>query len=316
MKIELITPAAASARNGNRGTAVRWARMLRQLRHRVNVRQSYDGARCDLMIALHARRSFDSIRRFHDIHPDLPLIVVLTGTDLYRDIRNNAKAKNSLDMATRLIVLQSMGIAELPRRLRPKTRVIYQSAPKLDGRAQPRGKGFKVCVIGHLRPEKDPMRTAIASHFLPASSQISVVHIGRALTKELKDRAITEQARNPRYHWLGDLPHSKTMRILSRSHLLSLTSRMEGSSNVLGEAIALGVPVAASKISGLMGTLGENYPGYFPVGNARKLADLLHRAESDPQFYLDLKKHCARLRPLVDPERELASLEQLLRELS
>ncbi len=316
MKIELITPAAANARNGNRGTAVRWAAMLRQLGHRVNVTQSYEGGLCDLMIALHARRSFDSIHRFHQAYPELPLIVVLTGTDLYRDIRNNPKAQKSLEMATRLIVLQSMGIRELPLRFRAKTRVIYQSAPRFKECAQPPAKGFKVCVIGHLRSEKDPMRTAIASHLLPPSSKISVVHIGRALAEPLKKRASAEAARNPRYHWLGDLPHWRTMRILSRAHLLSITSRMEGSSNVLCEAIALSVPVIASRISGLVGTLGENYPGYFPVGNARKLADLLQRAESNAEFYLDLKKSCARPRPLLDPERELACLEKLLGELS
>jgi len=176
--------------------------------------------------------------------------------------------------------------------------------------------GFKVCVIGHLRPEKDPMRTAVASHLLPASSRISVLHIGRALSRELRKRALEEVKRNPRYHWLGDLPHWKTLRKLSGCHLLSLTSRMEGSSNALSEAIALSVPVVASKIPGLMGTLGENYPGYFPVGDTRKLAHLLHRAESDPEFYLDLKKYCARLGPLVDPERERGSWKKLLRELS
>ena len=93
MRIQLITPAPLRLNNGNKITALRWARILRQLGHKVIVRQSYDGARCDLLIALHARRSYPSIDKFHRLHPELPLIVVLTGTDLYRDIRSDGNAQ-------------------------------------------------------------------------------------------------------------------------------------------------------------------------------------------------------------------------------
>ncbi|TAJ79597.1 TIGR04348 family glycosyltransferase [bacterium] len=317
MRIKLVTPALAKARNGNSVTALRWKQILSQLGHRVTLEKHYNGAPCDLMIALHARRSFESIRRFREEHPDLPLIVVLTGTDLYRDIRTNSDARKSLELATRLIVLQSMGPAELPKHLRAKARVIYQSAEKVNRRASPAANGFfKVCVIGHLRPEKDPLRTAMAARQLPASSRVRVLHIGRPLTKEMSKRLRAEAARNPRFQWLGELPHWKTRQILTSCHLLSLTSRMEGSSNVLSEAIASSVPVVASKIPGLMGTLGENYPGYFPVGETRELARLLQRIESHPAFYRSLKAYCAHLLPLVDPKREVTAWKELLRELS
>ncbi|MBI4523720.1 MAG: TIGR04348 family glycosyltransferase [Deltaproteobacteria bacterium] len=316
MKIKLVTPAPANARNGNRATADRWAKILRQLGHLLQVEQSYDGGECDVLIALHARRSFDSISQFREKHPDLPLIVVLTGTDLYRDIRTNANAQKSLEWATRLIVLQSMGLAELPRRLHSKTRVIYQSVPPISAQGRPPRTEFQVCVIGHLRPEKDPMRTAMAARLLPASSKIKVIHIGRALSREMETRAREEARRNPRYHWVRDLPHWKTMEVLRRSHLLSLTSRMEGSSNVLGESIVLSVPVVASRISGLVGTLGENYPAYYPVGDTRALAELLLKVESDPKLYAELRNYCARLRPLVKPERERSAWKALLRELT
>ena len=156
----------------------------------------------------------------------------------------------------------------------------------------------------------------MAARHLPASSRVRVFHIGRALTDELKARTLEEVSRNPRYRWLGDLPHWKTRRLLASSHLLALTSRMEGSSNALSEAIASSVPVVASKIPGLVGTLGENYPGYFPVGDTRRLAHLLQEVESKPKFYHALKAHCARLLPLVDPARERTAWKELLRELS
>ena len=317
MRIKLITPALASARNGNSITAIRCARILQQLGHRVVMEQTYDGKGCDLMIALHALRSHESIRLFKEMHPDLPLVVALTGTDLYRDIRINPDAQRSLELATRLIVLQPMGIVELPKRLRAKTRVIYQSAARVRRRSTPAKDGcFNVCVISHLRPEKDPLRTAMAARELPDSSRLRVLHIGRPLSKEMDRRLRAEIARNPRFRWLGELPHWKTRRILADSQLLSVTSRMEGSSNALCEAIASSVPVVASKIPGLVGTLGKKYPGYFPVGETRELARLLQRIESNPKFYRRLKAHCARLSPLVDPKREITAWKKLLNELA
>ncbi|MFQ5684068.1 MAG: selenoneine biosynthesis selenosugar synthase SenB [Candidatus Binatia bacterium] len=316
MHIKLITPAPPDTLNGNRVTAMRWARMLRQLGHRLVIEQHYNGGSCDLMIALHALRSFDSIHRFREQRPKAPLIVVLTGTDLYRDIRTNPNAQQSLKLATRLVVLQSMGLEELPRQHHPITRVIYQSAEPANGGEFHTGNGFKVCVIGHLRLEKDPLRTAMAVRHLPTSSRLQVSHIGRALSHHLKKRILAEVSRNPRYRWLGGLPHWRTRKILAGSHLMALTSRIEGSSNVLSEALASSVPIVASRIPGLVGTLGKDYPGYFSVGNTHELTWLLRRVETDRKFYKQLKTSCARLRRLVTPERELACWKRLLSEVS
>jgi putative glycosyltransferase (TIGR04348 family) len=314
MTIRIVTPAGPEDRNGNSITALRWARILKRLGHRVVVAREYNGELCDLLIALHARKSAPSIRRFKKLHPDKALVLALTGTDLYRDIRTNAAARRSLELATRLVVLQSMGLKELPRRLRRKTRVIYQSASRVQGRT-PQNNGFVVSVIGHLRPVKDPLRTAVAVRRLN-HSRVRVVQAGRALDRGLERRARAEMARNPHYRWIGELPHWKTRRLLASSHLLSLTSVMEGSANVLSEAIASSVPVVASKISGLIGTLGENYPGYFRVGDTEGLARLLKRVESDKRFYRELKTRGARLKPLVHPKRERAAWKALVAELS
>jgi hypothetical protein len=170
MTIGLITPAPARSRRGNRWTALRWARMLRELGHRVVIEEEYRGRRCDALVALHARRSFRSIERFRREHPDAPLIVALTGTDLYRDIRTNPQARRSLAMASRLVVLQPLGVEELPAKLRSRARVILQSAERPRGIASPRKDVFAVCVNGHLRPVKDPFRAAKAARLLPGSS--------------------------------------------------------------------------------------------------------------------------------------------------
>jgi putative glycosyltransferase (TIGR04348 family) len=315
VKIQLVTPTPLRLNNGNKISAVRWSRILRGLGHKVEIAQRFTGASCDLLIALHARRSYKSILKFHELNPDLPLVVVLTGTDLYRDIHADAKAQHSLKLATRLIALQRQALADLPKQYHAKTRVIYQSADLHKGPAPKKTKPFRVCVIGHLRDEKDPLRAALAAREIPGFSSIEILHVGKALDSALGKQAQAEAATNPRYSWVGELPYWMTRRVLARSHLLAITSRMEGSSNVLSEALASSVPVIASKIPGLMGTLGKDYPGYFPVGDTMALAELFLRAEYDHGFYQSLKRACERAAPLVLPQREIAGWKLLLREL-
>src|SRR6266581_5515611 len=188
MKIALITPAGARSRSGNRHTAARWAAMLRSLGHRVRVSVSWDGQPADVMIALHARRSHASIVQFRERFPDSPLVVVLTGTDLYRDIHADRDARASLALADCLVVLQEMGRLELPVRFRRKTRVIYQSAQARRS-GEPPSRRFRVAVMGHLREEKDPFRTALALAHLRDLPELEVVHLGQALSPEMAREA-------------------------------------------------------------------------------------------------------------------------------
>jgi putative glycosyltransferase (TIGR04348 family) len=315
MKIFIACPAPAHSRKGNRVTAVRWARILKGLGHRVRIARAYDGAACDCCIALHARRSHAAVVRFRRLHSERPLLVALTGTDLYRDIRTNSKAQESLELADRLIVLQPQGRDELPARLRDKTRVILQSAVPARRPASRADRFFRVCVLGHLREEKDPFRTALALQWIPAESKIRIVHAGQALSRAMAAEARALASQESRYRWLGEVPRHRARHILARSKLLVLSSRMEGGANVVSEALVAGVPVLASRIPGSEGMLGKDYPGFFPVGDTRALARLLRRAELDRAFYNSLRAWCKRLAPLFAPARERAAWAKLLREL-
>ena len=82
LRVCLVTPAPKGSRKGNRVTAVRWAHLLRDLGHGVVIAERFEGQRCDILVALHALRSADSIRRYRAERPDAPLVVTLTGTDL------------------------------------------------------------------------------------------------------------------------------------------------------------------------------------------------------------------------------------------
>lgn len=317
MKIGIITPAPPRSRYGNRVTALRWARILKELGHRVTIAQVYAGEGFDMLVALHARRSHDAVRRWRSESDGAPLIVALTGTDLYQDLATSREAQATLDLADRLILLQPKGIEELRPELQPKARVIYQSVvipSPSSGNGNART-AFDVCVIGHLRDVKDPFRAALAARLLPASSRIRVLQIGGELEEGMASQAHAEMEANPRYRWLGERPRWAVFRILRRSRLLVLSSHLEGGANVLSEAIVAGVPVLASRISGSIGILGEDYPGYFDVGDTEALAELMSQAETDEEFLADLDAHCATLAPLFEPAHEKRRWADLLSEL-
>ena len=322
MKIGIITPAPPNSRHGNRVTALRWQRILRGLGHRVELATSYEGGNIDVMVALHARRTYPSVRRFHLQHPEAPLVVALTGTDLYGDLARSQAAQQSLRLASKLIVLQPEALDELPLESRKKARVIFQSVaikPKssqtgADSAAHRRP--FRVCVVGHLRAVKDPLRTAFAARLLSPESRVSIVHIGRAMSEEWASRAQAEMRANSRYRWLGERSRESVRHRLQGSQLFVISSRMEGGANALGEAIVAGLPVLASRIPGNVGILGKNYPGYFPVGDTKALAELLARAESDPRFLASLENSRMRIAPLFDPGRERKAWAKLMEEIA
>jgi putative glycosyltransferase (TIGR04348 family) len=313
-RIAIVTPAGAGTRNGNRHTALRWATFLRRAGHRVAVSVAWDGAPCDLLLALHARRSHDSIARYRRARPAAPLAVALTGTDLYRDLPASREARRSLDLADRILVLQEEAPRRLAGRLRRKTRVVYQSADPRTRRAPP-ARTYRAAVIGHLREEKDPFRAAAALERLPRDAPFEVVHVGAALSPGMAREARRRMAREPRYRWLGGMPHARALGWLARSHVLVVSSRMEGGANVIAEAARIGVPVLASRVEGNVGMLGRRYPGYFRLGDARALARLLTRARDDRAFYRRLQGALAARRARFAPAAERSALSEALRGL-
>jgi putative glycosyltransferase (TIGR04348 family) len=316
MRIAIITPARASSRSGNGTTTGRWARILRQLGHEVHVANRYDGATVDLMIALHAWRSADSIRDFRERYPDRPLIVALSGTDIYDYIdRDPAPTLHSLACADRLVALQDLARRRVPAQFRRKVHVIYQSAHPLH-RVDRRATGsFDVAVVAHLRKVKDPFRAAKAARRLPAASRIRVVHLGAAETPRWRAMAEAETKANPRYLWRGDRPRADVRRLLARARAMVLSSLSEGGANVISEAVAAGVPVLASRIDGSVGLLGRDYPGYFAVGDTAALARLLRRIETDPEFLMRLRRAAARRAHLFRPAHEKAAWKKLIAEI-
>lgn len=304
-------------RAGNRTTAVRWARILGDLGHRVTIAEDYSGEPADLMVALHAWRSASSVARFRERWPGVPVIVALTGTDIYRfQDSDPATTHATMDAADALIGLHDLVGEAIPQRFAGKLHVIYQSMPPPTGKRSPSKRHFDVCVIGHLREEKDPLRAALAARDLPADSKLRVIHLGAAHSEEWADKARVEMKANPRYRWLGEVPGWRVQREFRKTHLMVLSSIMEGGANVLSEAIVAGVPVIASDIPGSVGLLGADYQGYYPVGDTAALTELLHRAETNPKFLPSLARQIAKKAPLFRPQREVQAWRSLIAEVT
>ncbi len=315
MHITIVTPMGSGSQTGNKATANRWANLISELGHKVDVAPCSASPKADLLIAIHAGHSAKAIARFHENFPERPVVLAAAGTDLYRDIHVSSLAQASLKIADRIVVLQPRALDEIPKRYHKKCRIVFQSAVSPERKPTHIRKHFEVCVIGHLRPVKDPFRAAYAVRKLPEASKIKIVHLGGALSASMEAKALQETQQNPNYEWLGEVPHSKAMKRLLRSRLLVHSSKTEGGANVITEAIVAGVPILSSAIPGSIGLLGDDYPGYFETGNTNELRDLLLRAETDAKFLGQLLKAVVKRQKLFTPRVEKQTWKKLLAEI-
>ena len=310
--ILIVSPYAARANNGNWRTAERWSRLLGD-DHDVIVRTAGDALpRADLLIALHARRAHEVVRAWCTRSPRRPCVLVLTGTDLYGDIpAAHPQALDSLRLADRLIVLQERGVASLPARYRAKTSVVYQSAPPLPRFAKS-SRLLRAVFVGHLRSEKDPLTLVQAAACLSERTDVAFTLVGGARDADLASTVRRAAARLPNVAMSGALSHAQTRQRIRRAHVLVVPSRMEGGANVVVEAVTAGTPVLAADCDGNIGMLGEDYPGYFPVGDAAALAALLVRCREEPRFLERMERRCAARARLFHPLSERRALTAAL----
>jgi putative glycosyltransferase (TIGR04348 family) len=308
----IVSPYAARANNGNWRTAERWSQLLRP-DHDVIVRTVGDSLpQADRLIALHARRAHAAVRAWHDRTPRRPCLLVLTGTDLYRDIPDGVpEALESLRLADRLIVLQERAIASLPARYRRKAVVVYQSAVALPV-FRKSSRVLRALFVGHLRAEKDPLTFVDAAAMMASRPDIAFAMVGGARDADLAKRVGRAAARLPNISLPGALSHARTRERIRRAHVLVVPSRMEGGANVVVEAVTAGTPVIASECDGNVGMLGANYPGYFRVGDSAALAALLVRCRDEPRLLERLVGLCAARARAFRPQAERRALKAAL----
>ncbi len=287
-RVCLYIPSLAPQASGNAVTGQRLARMFRRLGYDVTV--GAEVVPCDLMVALNAYRSAAAVEAYRRLHPDGALVVVLTGTDLYRYLREEPQpVLATMAAADVLVGLHDLVRRDVPAAVRDRVRVVLEGTDLPELPRTPRDGALNVAVIGHLRDEKDPLRTALAVRDLPGPSQIQVNHYGAAYTPQWESEARSEMLHNPRYRWHGEVDRVVLRDVYCDAHVLVQSSRIEGGSNVVSEAVASGLPVLATRIPGNVGVLGERYEGYFGLGDTDGLRARLQPAEDEPYFLHDLR---------------------------
>lgn len=314
MSVAIVNP-RLHRRGGNRVTALRWAQMLRRLGCRVRVVDPGTRVDADLCVALNARLSADAVERFAAQHPDRPVVVVVTGTDVYDADPSRARVAAVLRRATSIVVLQPLAAERVPADCRSKVRLVPQSVAVHGCARSPDPVWFDALVLASVRGVKDPLLAARAAARLPGESRVRVVLAGDVLEPELEPQLAELSAREPRFTYLGELAHRAALLRLCSAGVLVSSSRHEGGPVVLSEAAALGVPILATRIEGHTGLLGDDFPGLFDVGDEPGLAALLERTERDADFRRRLVAAAERLAELARPQRELSALARLLGDL-
>jgi putative glycosyltransferase (TIGR04348 family) len=312
MLIRFLLPASEAIRNGNAVTSGRWRSFLEGLGHEVFIDRQTALDPCDLLVVFNAYRNRAAIVDARRKRTAGAIVVCLTGTDLYVDMKRDPASMSVLDLADRIAALQPMALGELPPALRCKTQVIFQSALRPSYGPTYSPDYFDACVIAHLRDVKDPLRAAYAARLLPPESRVRVTHVGRPLTEDYVSALRKEERENPRFRRLGELSAQDTAEVLLNSRVLVLSSIQEGGANVVSEAVVCGVPPLVTRIPCTIGLLGTAYPGFFHVGDTEGLAGLLRRAETDPGFYDDLRERIRAEASKFSPSLEKEGLKELV----
>ena len=311
MKIEIVIPPRHGLGTGNSRTARQWVGVFDAMGHEVAVSEGGDRFEGGLLVVLHGVKCRPALVAYREAKPKGKVVLCLTGTDLYGE--HGADLLASMAEADRLVVLQKLGLERVPEEFREKTRVIVQGARRMF-----RGSGEKrcqVCVVGHLREVKDPLRAAKAARLLPEGSKIEVVQVGAILDGKFGELVEREMKENSRYRWVGELSGEDGRKVIAQSRALVISSVMEGGARVLGEAAVEGTPILSSRIDGVVGLLGEDYPGYFEVGDTEGLATLLERVETDEGFVEELRAGVLAAAGQFGMEREAVAWRSLLEEL-
>ncbi len=323
MKIAIAVPVRPGSTSGNSVTGERWQHQLVALGHDALVVSAGEGADrsvphdADVVIALHARRCAGAVRAAIEQRPDRPVIVVLTGTDLYHDLPDNQEAMTSLQLAAYLIVLQEHGLEHLASfdpSFASKASVVHQSVERVGAQSTDPAH-LTVVVLAHLRDVKDPLLSALAARQLPASSRVRVEHAGAAHSDTWRLAAESEMRRNDRYRWHGPFARDDARRLLATADVLACTSRLEGGANVVSEAIAHGVAVVGTDIGGNRGLLGDDHPGLVDVGDHQALSRLFDRLDTDRSALDELTQRSIERRWMTDPAHERRQLRAVLDQL-
>ena len=139
----------------------------------------------------------------------------------------------------------------------------------------------RVIVPRRLFPKNGVEYFVRALPRIAAAVDVEAIVVGDGPERARLDRLATELGVTERIRFLGAKPHVEMPGIFSSAEIAVIPSLMEASSVAALEAMACGIPVAASRVGGLPEIIDESVGTLFEPGNPDSLAEAVVRALSD-----------------------------------
>lgn len=172
--------------------------------------------------------------------------------------------------------------------------------------------GFNLISIGRLVPQKGyDLLVPIISKLVKEGINVHLYILGTGAKKEQLESIIASEGINHNIHLLGfqENPYS----IMKNMDLFVCSSRSEGYSLVIAEALTLGLPVISMNCSGPNELLDNNKYGTL-CDNYEELYQAIRAAITDKNYYQDLKEKTAKRKDFFDITPTMKQIDQLLSE--
>ncbi len=289
--IKIYSPSRDSAVTGNYVTSKRYAYHLQNLGYRVFVYNGFEekvnveGVRCAFV--LHAEKGSHVIKEL--AAKNVPVVLVLTGTDLYRDIISTKNSKKercfrSIQLASAIVVLHENAVSDLLKVVsfpRERIFVVLQSVVDFKKRTFlfKKKNHYKILLLSNIRKEKGII-VAISGFLefqknIDARTKFTLDHIGGVLDQGYFKKITNLLEGVKSVSFLGSIEKDKLQTMLASYDLLLHSSFIEGGSLVIQEAQNAGLPIIASDISCHAALLGSAYVGLHSVGSAKDVSEKL-----------------------------------------
>jgi glycosyltransferase involved in cell wall biosynthesis len=143
------------------------------------------------------------------------------------------------------------------------------------------GDGRTLAFLGRLSDEKNPLLLLDVLKRLPDGFRLRVIGDG-PLLDPMRERAAA-MGLGSQVSFLGSLPRQQALAELARSHALLVPSLWEGLPLAPLEAMAIGVPVVASRVGGIPEVVADGESGVLVApGDAEGFAAAVSRLAAEP----------------------------------
>lgn len=170
--------------------------------------------------------------------------------------------------------------------------------------------GFNIITVGRLVPQKGyDLLIPIIARLRAAGLDVSLYILGDGECRKMLENQIIELDLCKYVHLLGYRPNPYAL--MRQMNLFVCSSRAEGFSLVIAEALALGVPVVSTLCSGPNELLGNNQYGML-CPDHEELYQTISNIVRDATLYADLKRRAEIRQDMADISRIIRQVESVL----